>query len=74
MKQAKCRNTNEIIFDMFQNADILEKEEAMKIEKKLTYKEWCRIRRKELKYNISLGAMIVLPPALMILHYLFIGY
>ena len=35
MKQAKCRNTNEIIFDMFQNADILEKEEAMKIEKKL---------------------------------------
>lgn len=46
----------------------------MKIEKKLTYKEWCRIRRKELKYNISLGAMIVLSPALMILHYLFIGY
>ena len=35
MKQAKCRNTNEIIFDMFQNADILEKEEAMKIEKKI---------------------------------------
>ena len=34
MKQAKCRNTNEIIFDMFHNADILEKEEAMKIEKK----------------------------------------
>lgn len=35
MKQTKCRNTNEIILDMSQNADVLEKEEAMKIEKKL---------------------------------------
>ena len=43
-------------------------------EKKLTYAQWCQIRRSEIKYNISLGAMIVLPPALMILHYLFIGY
>ena len=43
-------------------------------EMKFTYKEWCRIRRNELKYNISLGTMIVLPPALMILHYFFIGY
>lgn len=46
----------------------------MKAEKKLTYKEWRRIRHDELKYNISLGAMIVLPPALMILHYILIGY
>ena len=46
----------------------------MKEEKKLTYNEWRQIRRKELKYNISLGTMIVLPPALMILHYIFIGY
>ena len=36
MKQTKCRNTNEIILDMSQNADVLEKEEAMKIEKKLS--------------------------------------
>nr|WP_295277611.1 hypothetical protein [uncultured Blautia sp.] len=46
----------------------------MKVEKKLTYSEWRQIRRNELKYNISLGAMIVLPPTFMILHYILIGY
>lgn len=46
----------------------------MKVEKKLTYSEWCRIRRNEIKYNITLGAMVLFPPALMILHYFAIGY
>ena len=43
-------------------------------EKKLTYAQWCQIRRSEIKYNISLVAMVLLPPALMILHYFAIGY
>lgn len=45
-----------------------------KEEKKLTYSQWCQIRRREIKYNIGLGAAIIFPPVLMLLHYIFIGY
>ncbi len=46
----------------------------MNEEKKLTYSQWCRIRRKEIKYDLGLAAMVVLPPVLMVFHYFAYGY
>jgi len=54
---------------------IVERNKRMKKEeKKLTYSQWCQIRRREIKYNIGLGAAIIIPPVLILLHYIFIGY